>query len=504
MKWILAAAAAVLLLLTSCSVQEVNNGEAAQEETIAVQSASVKDENKETELILALGRDFSSVHPSKMGDEASKAIVPLLYESLVSLSADYHWQPELAESIEQEGLIYTLSLRDAVFSDGSAVRAVDVVNSMERAREEGSNWASRLSIVEDCVALTANTVRITVTEYRQDFENLLTFPIVREQNDGSFLGSGQYLLSLTEAGEPVLDRNPNYSGSEKGTEQIRLKELPNSDSLYDSLRIGSISCLFDDLSSGEAMKLSEKVEPVEIGHLLFLGVNHEEGLMAQAAVRKAVSAAVNRQMLVDRVYAAKATAANTPFHPSYYRVSGVEKEAELSYGEAKQLLLDSGLTLNEDGFFGMEEQSTIRLLYNSENHYRQQTAQLLLQQLNQIGLSVELVALPYDQYMAELKAGDFDLYLGELAIDESMDIRRLLQPGENYGFGCTAGNSVLSVYQSYQQGSASAELFLTVFQQNLPAIPLLYRQGLIVYDENVAAVMESAPGTAFAAVTAKK
>lgn len=503
MKRILAAALAALLLFSSCTAQEENSREEVQEETVAVQSSSVNDDKKETELVLAVGRDFAFIHPSQMEDEASKAIVPLLYENLVSLGDDYHWQSELAESIEQDGLTYTVTLRDAVFSDGSTVRAADVVNSMMRAREEGSNWASRLSIVEDCAVLTANMVRITLTEHRQDFENLLTFPIAKEQNDGSCLGSGQYLLGLTESGEQVLKLNPNFSGSGKGPDKIGLKELPNSDSLYDSLRIGSISCLFDDLSSGEAMKLSEKMEVVEIGHLVFLGVNGEEGLMAQTAVRKAVSAAVNRQMLVDRVYASRSTATDTPLHPSYYRVQDV-KETELSYEEARQLLLDAGLMPNAEGYFGTEEQQTLRLLYNSENSYRQQTAEMLLQQMNNIGLQIELLGLPYNEYMSVLKDGDFDLYLGELAIDESMDIRRLIEPGENYGFGCTAGNSVLQVYNSYQQGMASAELFLTVFQQNLPAIPLLYRQGLIVYDEDVTAAMESAPGTAFAAVFTEK
>ncbi|MBQ8599390.1 MAG: ABC transporter substrate-binding protein [Oscillospiraceae bacterium] len=502
MKRILAAALAVLLL-TSCSPQEEQTEAEIQQESVAVQSVSVQDDKKETELILSVGRDFSTTHPAKMEDEASEAVVPLLYESLVSLGDDYHWQPELAESIEQDGLTYTVTLRDAVFSDDSTVRAADVVNSMARAREEGSNWASRLSIVEDCVVLTANMVRITLTEHRQDFENLLTFPIAKEQNDGSCLGSGQYLLGLTESGEQILEPNPNYSGSTKGPERIYLKELPNSDSLHDSLRIGSISCLFDDLSSGEAMKLSEKMKTVEIGHLVFLGVNGEEGLMAQTAVRKAVGAAVNRQMLVDRVYASKATATDTPFHPSYYRIEDAE-EVELSYEEARQLLLDAGLMLNPKGYFSMEEQSTLRLLYNSENSYRQQTAEMLLQQLNNIGLQIELLGLSYSDYMAALEDGNFDLYLGELAIDESMDIRRLIEPGENYGFCCTAGNSVLQVYNSYQQGTASAELFLTVFQQNLPLIPLLYRQGLIVYDEDVTAAMESAPGTAFAAVFTEK
>jgi ABC-type oligopeptide transport system substrate-binding subunit len=260
-----------------------------------------------------------------------------------------------------------------------------------------------------------------------------------------------------------------------------------------------ISCLYDDLSDGEALNLSEKGQTVEIGNLVFLGANNKEGLCSDGVLRKAISAAVDREMLVDRVYASKAKAADLPFHPDYYKASKYEAK-KLTTDEARNLLETSGLTKNAAGYYGNEEQSVLKLLYNSENAYRQQMAEMLKQQLANLGLELELQGLPYEEYMATLKAGDFDLYIGELAIDDSMDIRRLIQPGNGYGYGNMAENSLLSVYNSYQQGNVSVELFLSVYEQNMPMIPLLYRQGLIVCHEQLQEIFSPQPDRAFAEV----
>ena len=488
-----AACLLAMLLFCSCSAEGAEETADALEENQPVISTQVENKTESIALVLAVGRNFAETNPLQLKDEASLAVLPLLYETLVTVDESYHWQPELAAEIEQDGLEYIITLKEAVFSDESPVRASDIVNSMNYAKEAGTPWSDELSIVEDCVTLTAQKVRITLSEPHPDFENLLTFPIIEEKNDGSWFGSGQYVLNSENADELFLE--PNSTKNTPSLERIELKVLPNSDILYDSLKIGSISCIFDDLSSGEAMKLSERSEAVEIGHLLFLGVNGKEGIMSEAAVRRAIHGNLDRQLLVGRVYASKATAATTPFHPNYYRISN-EKFSALSRDNAQKLLQDAGLTKNAEGFYSTEEQDSLKLLYNSENAYRLQAAELIQQQLENIFLKVELVGLPYEEYIAALKAGEFDLYLGEMEIDASMDLSRLFE----YGYGCVQGNATQQVYQAYQQGSASAELFLSVYQQNLPMIPLLYRQGLVICKENVEGNILSNPVEAFASV----
>jgi len=486
-----------LLMFCSCAAENEAEEEPVEMDNTQPAISQEVEERELVPLVLACGRNFESTHPAKRGD-VDAMLVPLLYESLVSLDDSYHWQPELAIDIQQNENSYIIDLREnAVFSDGSNVRAADVVSSVYTAMEDGSQWKNRLSIIEEAVVLTASRIRISVTEVQQDFENLLTFPIAKEQRDGSWLGSGAYCFP-DEGDGFTLQKNTNYHGKAEGPEHIFLTMLPNSDTLLDSLKIDKINSAFDDLSSGEAMNLSEHCQPVEIGHLVFLGANGEEGLASFAEVRRAIHGALDRQVLADRVYSSKATATVTPFHPAYYRIAEY-RTRELSMDSARELLEAAGLKKNTLGYYGNEEFAALTLLYNSENVYRQQMAEMLQQQLWNLGLKLELKALPYEEYMMALEEGEYDLYLGELAIDDAMDIRRLFTTGEGYGYGVSddSSNSLMTVYQSYQQGSASAELFLSVYEKNMPAIPLLYRQGLVIYSDDVEARIHSNPAEVF-------
>ncbi len=500
-KKIAAIALALALLLCACRAEEEAEETLAPQEPSNTVESTVPQEETVTPLVLACGRNFGESHPSH-ATEHSRQLLPLIYESLVEVDNSYQQKGGLAEEIQQEGISYTITIKDALFSDGSAIRAADVVNSLEAAMGEGSSWQKQLSTIEEAVVLNARKLRITITEPRRDFINLLDFPIC----DSDYLGSGQYLVDHSDGKNPKLLKNPNYSGAAQGPDSIALLELANGETLLDSLRIGLISSIFDDLSSGEAMNLSERNHPVEIGHLVFLGVNNREGITASPLVRRAISSALERQQLCDRVYASKATPAETPFHPDFYAIAGHESK-NLTLDEERALLEEAGLVRSREGYYRDltegEEQDSLTLLYNSDNPYRLQTAELLERQLGDLGLKLELLGLSYKDYMETLEDGDFDLYIGELAIDKTMDVRRLFVPGDGYGYGCESGSNVESVYNSYQQGSSSAGLFLSVYQQNMPAIPLLYRQGSIISKETVAEDFLSRPGTAYGAVLVK-
>ncbi len=512
-KRYIAAALAAMMILSACDNEEVLEESFAPQQESGGEEISVT-EQETTALVLACGRNFGETHPSQAAAPGEK-LLPLIYESLVELDDSYRWVGGLAEDIQQEGLSYVVTIKEAVFSDGTAITASDVANSLKAAKSGGSHWQDQLSIVDSVIVLDKNKLRIITNQQRQDFINLLNFPICNSK----YLGSGQYCLKDKDSKNLQLIKNPNYSGTVTGPETIDLLELAHGDTLLDSLKIGIISSAFDDLSSGAAVTLSDKSQTVDIGHLVFMGINCQKGIMEQSAFRRAISSAVDREFICERVYSSRAEAAYTPFHPDYYRIDDYVP-TDLSLEEEQDLLEQAGLAKSNNGNYiyitmkdedkpnkkdedkepELEIQESWTLLYNSENPYRLQMAELLKQQLYDLGLKIEPVGLPYEEYMAALQEGEFDLYIGELAIDVSMNVSRLFSPGNGYGYGCTYGNGTETVYRSYQQGQSSIKLFLDVYRQNMPAVPLLYRQGIIVSKEGVEEEFVSRPGAAYGAV----
>ena len=89
--------------------------------------------------------------PITCPDGAMQTLGALLYEGLFALAGSFDPQPALAESYTYDAAryTYTITLRSGVtFSDGSAVTARDVVNSLRRA-QSSARYSGRLAEVSD-------------------------------------------------------------------------------------------------------------------------------------------------------------------------------------------------------------------------------------------------------------------------------------------------------------------------------------------------------------------
>ena len=89
--------------------------------------------------------------PITCPDGAMQTLGALLYEGLFALDGSFDPQPALAESYTYDAAryTYTITLRSGVtFSDGSAVTARDVVNSLRRA-QSSARYSGRLAEVSD-------------------------------------------------------------------------------------------------------------------------------------------------------------------------------------------------------------------------------------------------------------------------------------------------------------------------------------------------------------------
>ena len=102
--------------------------------------------------------------PITCPDGAMQTLGALLYEGLFALDGSFAPQPALAESYTYDAAryTYTITLRSGVtFSDGSAVTAQDVANSLRRA-QSSARYSGRLAEVSD-IRASGGAVRITLT-----------------------------------------------------------------------------------------------------------------------------------------------------------------------------------------------------------------------------------------------------------------------------------------------------------------------------------------------------
>ena len=169
------------------------------------------------------------------------------------------------------------------------------------------------------------------------------------------VSSGPYRLVKAKLNEEiVLEPNPDHWAAPKAGRWI-MRIIPNIQSAMGAMRNGELNFLAD--YSGDPVLLEElaKSSPnIHMGEALdlgfrFIGYNERRPPFDDAAFRRALSAAIDRQLIADDAYGGKAVPANSWVSPALplWHDKGIEDRVPGggTLEGAKKLLKDAGYTL---------------------------------------------------------------------------------------------------------------------------------------------------------------
>jgi len=278
---------------------------------------------------MAVGEDVPELDPHSLQSFANLQI----YEAMFRRHPTEYGQflPALAESVDisEDGLVYTLNLREGVqFHDGTPFDADAVVFNLERQADPenpyhngGPNWAGwalgNPGLVTGIEAVDPLTVRLTLSEPILDFDFILAdeqagfgmiSPAVIMADPEGFgqnpvgAGTGPFMFEERVVGDRVtLVRNPNYW--EEGKPYLDswiLRTLPDPGSRLLALKEGDIQMF--DVSGPEIAQLSgdPEVELITVPPLFgsFIAFDYNDPITGDPLVRRAISQAIDTQSIV--------------------------------------------------------------------------------------------------------------------------------------------------------------------------------------------------------------
>ena len=312
------------LLLSSCggtapdetplpeptAVEPTTVEEQSATEEVVEESASEEPEYAE-EITIGIGRDlyygsadWHIIHGSLMVWE------PLLYPD-----ENLEPQPYLAESWEpNEDLSeWTFHLKPGItFHDGSPLTAQVAVDNLMGIHENYTPLPTldRMEVVDEL------TFKILLTEPTPALPDLLVFfqsamlsPGTRNQEgveEPIPYGTGPYKFVDYVPGEQIiLERNEEYWGEPALTERVVYHYIPDSTTRLQALQSGEIDAIADVgsliPSQGEIVEADEnlKLKTVDVLTTHYLFFNTDQPPFDDPLLRKAVSMAIDRQLIVD-------------------------------------------------------------------------------------------------------------------------------------------------------------------------------------------------------------
>jgi len=358
-----------------------------------------------------------------------------VYETLVKLDGDGNIRPLLAKqwTVSNDGLTYVFALQDgATFSDGSPLTADAVVNSFQRIQQDPSVTAvnkQQMSVVSSVTATAGNTVTVVLSRPSNSWlydmtgsAGIIINPAHTDDLASTPAGSGPYVLKQWNQGTSVvLAASDKYWGDPAGFDDVTFRYFADPNAMNSAMLSGDLD-IISNVAAPQALTQfadTSKYQTI-IGTTngeIVLGFNDSKAPFTDVRVRQAICYAIDRQALMDSVWAGQGMLIGSmvpPTDPWYEDLSGIYPH---DVAKAKQLLADagvaSGLTLN---------------LQVPTLPYATGAAQFIASQLKDVGITVNVSELDFparwiDQVMVR---GDYDMTI--VAHVEPRDIAKWADP----------------------------------------------------------------------------
>jgi len=421
------------------------------------------------ELRIGLGADVTSLDPHFLNVAPNNNTAWHVFDALVHVDANARIVPGLAVSWRAiDPTTWEFKLRKGVkFHDGSNFTAEDVIFSLERPATLTASPGPFTSFVKPIVAkniVDPWTIRLkTATPYAMLPYDLNSIFIVSKTaasgastedfNSGkAAIGTGPFKLVRFARGDRIeLSRNDAYWGGQNGKlaawDKVTLRILPADTARIAALLAGDLDAIeniptadLTRLKANANLRLEQKVS----WRTLFLHMDqyrdHPPHLsdksgkplaknpFKDARVRLAVSKAINRRAIVERVMEGFAIAAGNLVSPPVFGHVDALKPETYEPEAAKKLLAEAGYP---DGF--------ALTLYAPNDRYvnDDQVAQAVAQMLARVGIQTKVETMPASVYFGKARAGEFSFaLLGWGSFSGDLALRALVAtPNAEKGYG---------------------------------------------------------------------
>ncbi len=431
-----------------------------------------------------------SLNPYLTDSPTNLKLSTLIYDSLFLPLENYTAEPLIADSYTYDGIRLIVTLKEEIyFSDGTSISPYDVIYSFNTAKQSPA-FSGRLSNIISCEK--GSTEVIFLLEGENIFaHNCLTFPIIKSggSEDSLPIGSGRYTLSEKDDSYILTANESSTRNEEMTTKEIYLTEITSEKNELYLLQTGDLSYFFDDMTDGEYTKIVANTSVVNLNNLVYLGYNYQSEELSDINVVGAINNAIDRYTIIDTAYDSLAQSTAIPFNPLWEPLQSIQTPSTVqNVTKAQELLEKSGYIYaykNNKVRSKNMEYIELTLIVNSESEPKLKCARLIKEQLESVGIGINLRELTFEEYKGALYRGEYDLYLGEARLSADMSLHNFFIPNGNLNFGIDTTSTVSTAYNDFVSGKIDITTFIQVFELQKPFIPICFRDGIAYYSREL-------------------
>jgi len=421
------------------------------------------------ELRFCLRSEPKTFDPLKVEDDSSVVIRYLTGGVLLRLNRQTQaLEPELALSwrVSKDGRQITFSLRSGVsFSDGTPFSAEDVAYTINQLMDPtlhsptGDAFRSGPGHVETRI-ISPTQISITfpapVAGLDRQFDQVAVLSAHSPKKEMAVLGP--FMVADYKPGATVLlKRNSNYWKTDAQgrklpyLDSIKLDIQPNRDVEMLRFKRGEINLInsldseyFDKLAATSPQLVHDAGPSLDSEQMWFNEVAksplppYKKNWFRSANFRRAISQAINRDDLARVVFRGHAQPAVGPVSPAnkfWFNASlkdeGHSSEAALKALQSEGFRMENGALKDRDG-----NAVVFSIITNAGNKYRERMATMIQEDLQKIGVQVNVVTLDFPSLIERMtQTFDYEailLGLTNVGLDPSEQMNVWLSSSENH------------------------------------------------------------------------
>jgi peptide/nickel transport system substrate-binding protein len=383
------------------------------------------------DLRIGLSGDVTTMDPHFLASQPNLLVGYHVFDALVHVDERTQLIPGLATSWRAvDATTWEFKLRPGVkFHDGSDLTAEDVIYSLERPLNiKGSpgGFAAYVRAIASKEVVDKLTIRLkTTVPYGALPEDLNSVMIVSRKHAGNAapddfdagratIGTGPYKFVRFARGDRVeYVRNDNYWGGRPAWEKLTLRILPTDPVRTAALLSGELDVI-EHVPSADREKLLKnnklRLEQTVSWRTIFLHMDQyrqQSPLITDASgkplaknpfmdvrVRRALSMAINRPAIVERVMEKLAVPAGNIVSPTVFGHNPQLQPDAYNPDGAKKLLTEAGYP---NGF-------TVTLSGPNNRYINdEQVLQTVAQMLSRVGIQTKVDALPLNAFLGKVR-----------------------------------------------------------------------------------------------------
>ncbi len=432
-----------------------------------------------------------SLNPLIATNTNNQLVCALVYDNMLELDNNFQLQYNIITecTTSDGGQSWRLKIVSGrKFHDGTELTASDVAYSLQCARNS-DRFKNRTSYILGVSAADSETVAVSLSKKNMMFPMLLTIPVIK---NGTYtetypMGSGPYAYAEDHLSLNASEYYPDYRALPMKT--VYLKEFSGIDDTLTAFQDSYVDVVVNDPTATTNLGYgsANEIRAFNTTNMHYIALNPNRGIFAYEAMRFAMNYAFDREYLVDQMsgYAVESPFVVNPAVSWYSKTAA--KEFDFDPETVKTVFNNLGLEdFDGDGYLEIRNGSTltrtdITFVVCDASSIKVNMARRFASDMEELGIKVTVRELAWNDYIAAIEAGEYDMYYAEVRMNSDGDPSKLLLEDASLNYANISDQRVIEAIATYLQADESGRADACTNMCNVLAttayiVPLCYEK----------------------------